>query len=76
MLASLIVHLFPVENAVLPPTMGHYVHAAFLDLSRQVDTKIAEQLHSNLPCKPFTVSPLQGKFDKSGKGKLFIRAGT
>jgi len=76
MLASLTVHLFPVENAVLPPTMGHYVHAAFLDLSRQVDTKIAEQLHSNLPCKPFTVSPLQGKFDKRGKGKLFIRAGT
>lgn len=76
MLASLTVHLFPVENAILPPTMGHYVHAAFLDISRQIDTEIAEKLHQNLPCKPFTVSPLQGRFDKQEKGKLFIRAGT
>jgi len=76
MLASLTVHLFPVENAVLPPTMGHYVHAAFLDILRQADTGIAERLHQNHPCKPFTVSPLQGRFDKQEKGKIFIRAGT
>jgi CRISPR-associated endoribonuclease Cas6 len=76
MLASLTVYLFPVEKAILPPTMGHYIHAAFLDIARQMDSKIAERLHLNQPYKPFTVSPLQGKFDKQGKGKLFIRAGT
>lgn len=76
MLASLIVHLFPVEKAILPPTMGHYIHAAFLDISRQVDAEIAERLHIDQPYKPFTVSPLQGKFDKQGKGKLSVRAGT
>jgi CRISPR-associated endoribonuclease Cas6 len=75
MLASLTVHLFPVENSILPPTMGHYIYAAFLDILRQVNTKIAERLHVDQPCKPFTVSPLQGKFDKRGKGKVFIRAG-
>jgi len=76
MLASITVHLFPVEKAMLPPTMGHYVHAAFLDISRQMDDKIAERLHQDLPYKPFTVSPLQGRFDKQGKGRISIRAGT
>ena len=76
MLASLTVYLFPVEKAILPPTMGHYIHAAFLDIARQTDGEIAERLHLNQPYKPFTVSPLQGKFNKQEKGKLSIRAGT
>ena len=76
MLASITVYLFPVEKALLPPTMGHYIHAAFLDISRQMDDKIAERLHEDLPYKPFTVSPLQGRFDKQGKGRISIRAGT
>ena len=76
MLASLTVYLFPVERAVLPPTMGHYIHAAFLDIACQMDSKIAGRLHQNQPYKPFTVSPLQGKFDKQGKGSISISAGT
>ena len=68
--------MFPVEKVVLPPTMGHYVHAVFLDISRQMDEKMAERLHLAQPCKPFTVSPLQGRFDKQGKDKISIRAGT
>ncbi len=76
MLASLTVYMFPVEKAILPPTMGHYIHAVFLDISRQMDDKMAERLHADQPYKPFTVSPLQGKFDKHGKGKISIRAGT
>lgn len=76
MLTSLAAYLFPVEKTMLPPTMGHYIHAAFLDILRQVDAKVAERLHTEHPYKPFTVSPLQGKFDKQGKGKLLINAGT
>lgn len=56
--------------------MGHYIHAAFLDISRQMDNEMAKRLHTDQPHKPFTVSPLQGKFDKQGKGKISIRAGT
>ena len=76
MLASMVISLNPTENAILPPTMGHQVHAAFLHILRQVNTDIAERLHTDQSYKPFTVSPLQGKFDKHGKGKIFIRAGT
>lgn len=76
MLASLTAHLFPVKEAILPPTMGHYVHAAFLDILRQVDSKVAEGMHLEQSYKPFTVSPLQGRFDKQGKERVLIRAGT
>ena len=76
MLVSLTINLFPVEDAILPPTMGHYVHAAFLHMVRQIDAEVVERLHMDLPSKPFTVSPLQGRFDKQDKGKLLIRAGT
>ena len=76
MLVSLTVHLFPIENTVLPPTMGHYIHAAFLNILGQADAKLLERLHADEPCKPFTVSPLQGRFDKQGKGKILIRSGT
>ena len=76
MLASLTVHLFPIGKAILPPTMGHYVHAAFLDILRQVNPEFAEKLHLDRPYKPFTVSPLQGRFEKCGKGKILIREGT
>lgn len=76
MLTSLTVYLFPVEDAILPPTMGHYIHAAFLNIAREMDSKIAEQLHEEQSCKPFTVSPLQGKFGKQGKDRILIRAGT
>jgi CRISPR-associated endoribonuclease Cas6 len=76
MLVSITVYLFPVEAATLPPTMGQYTHAAFLDVVRQMDEELGSQLHSNQSYKPFTVSPLQGRFDKQEKGKLRIRAGT
>lgn len=76
MLVSLTVHLFPLENTILPPTMGHYIHAAFLNILGQADAELPERLHADEPCKPFTVSPLQGRFDKQGKGKILIRSGT
>jgi len=76
MLASLTAHIFPLETVALPPTMGHYIHAAFLDILRQANPEISERLHTDQNYKPFTVSPLQGKFDKQGKGKILIHAGT
>ena len=76
MLVSLTMNLFPVEEAILPPTMGHYVYAAFLDILNRIDSKIADRLHSDRQCKPFTVSPLQGRFDKLGRDKILVKSGT
>ena len=76
MISSLTVHLYPVEDSILPSTMGHYVHAAFLDALRHADRETAEQLHRAQPYKPFTVSPLQGKFTRYEKGKVLVAAGT
>ncbi|MBD3181749.1 CRISPR-associated endoribonuclease Cas6 [Candidatus Poribacteria bacterium] len=72
MLTSLTVHLFPIKDSVLPPTMGHYIHAVFLKILHQTDPQTARQIHTNSRYKPFTVSPLQGNFIKLKKDKLLI----
>jgi CRISPR-associated endoribonuclease Cas6 len=73
---STVIRLFPVEDVRLPPTMGHYVHAVFLDIVRQVDPALAEHLHTGSEVKPFTLSPLQGRFESTGeKWRILIREG-
>lgn len=72
---SAVIHLIPEENAYLPPTMGHLAHGAFLAIIKKASPELAESLHQEGKEKPFTVSPLQGKFEKVGE-RLLIRQGT
>jgi CRISPR-associated endoribonuclease Cas6 len=41
-----------------PDPRGHGAQALFLDLVRQVDPALAEQLHADAPSKPYTVAVL------------------
>ncbi|MGI8588299.1 MAG: CRISPR system precrRNA processing endoribonuclease RAMP protein Cas6 [Chloroflexia bacterium] len=59
-LHSLILHLTARNDALIPRTMGHKVHAAFLDLVKQVDQTLSDRLHNENGYRPFTVSPLTG----------------
>lgn len=72
---STVIRLFPTEDVFLPPTMGHYAHAAFLDILSRVDPEAAGKIHAMPGQKPFTVSPLQGKFERQGD-KVLIRQGS
>lgn len=72
---STVLGLYPKEDATLSPTMGQYAHAAFFEILRQIDLNLADQVH-NMTDKPFTVSPLQGEFQKLQTHQLLIRAGT
>ncbi|MDI6814653.1 MAG: CRISPR-associated endoribonuclease Cas6 [Dehalococcoidales bacterium] len=67
MLASFVVHLQPEENAFLSLNTGSSIHALFLSLIAENDPGLATQLHKDSPAKPFTVSPLQGKFARTGR---------
>ncbi|MGH2458612.1 MAG: CRISPR-associated endoribonuclease Cas6 [Chloroflexota bacterium] len=58
MLYSLIATVIVDDAAELAPTTGHFAHALFLDLVRQVDPELAEALHAPSDRKPFTVSPV------------------
>lgn len=67
MLASFLVVLRPREVAPLGRTVGKSLHGLFLNLVRQGNPALADELHPQTPTtnhapKPFTVSTLQGKF--------------
>jgi len=71
---STVIKLFPEKNTLLPPTMGRYAHAVFFEILKHSDSERAEEIHkSNV--KPFTTSPLQGRFEKRGR-EILIREGT
>jgi len=64
MLYSLVIQLFPESDIVLPATLGRHAHAALLGMINQVDAELAQRVHDETGEKPFTVSPLQGKFER------------
>jgi len=66
MLASFAIQIKPEQNASLPLNLGTSLHALFLALIANSQPELAQQLHSDQPLKPFTVSPLEGKFARTG----------
>jgi CRISPR-associated endoribonuclease Cas6 len=59
-LFSVLLRLHPVEAGFVAPSSGSQAHAAFLDIVRQNDPALAEQLHQPNQRRPFTVGLLQG----------------
>lgn len=61
-LFSVLIHLQALENSSSRPQTnlgaGHLAHAAFLDLLRQTDPSLSQQLHDANQRKPFTLSSL------------------
>ena len=59
-LFSILLRLHPIEPGWVSPSAGREAHAAFLDIVRQHDEALAEQLHQPNQRRPFTVGLLQG----------------
>ncbi len=59
-LFSILLRLHPVEAGSVSPSSGTQAHAAFLDIVRQSDPVLAEQMHQPNQRRPFTVGLLQG----------------
>lgn len=72
MFTSLVITVCPASDLTLPLTMGHGLHAAFLDLVGQRNPRLAEKLHAPGRSKPFTISPLYGDFVPNN-GTLHLR---
>jgi len=66
LLYSVVLKLTAEENALISPTQGHHSYALLLSLLREVSPETSEQLHAMDGPKPFTVSPLRGKFSSKG----------
>ncbi len=74
MIYSAVVNLEAEHDAEMTSYLGYHALALFLGLIRRVDEQLAERLHSMQGLKPFTVSPLQGKYTYRKSG-IFIRKG-
>lgn len=63
-LYAFVIRLRPERGGPPPDPQGHGAQALFLDLVRQVDPALAEQLHADAPSKPYTVAvlPTLGRF--------------
>ncbi len=71
-LYSIVLTLTPTRAATVRATMGHQVHAAFLQTVREADAALAEVLHMpDLPVRPFTVSPLMDT-PRAREGRLYL----
>jgi CRISPR-associated endoribonuclease Cas6 len=61
-LYSVSVTLKPQAESVMPVAHGHHAHAFFLNLMKASDPSMAKEFHDSEGAKPFTLSPLRGKF--------------
>jgi len=71
-LYSVILELKAEGEATISPTQGHHAYGLFLALMRGSNAKMAEELHKSDTIKPFTISPLHGKFQRAGKNLKVI----
>lgn len=60
-LHAVVLRLLPQSPVAIPMGLGRWIHAAFLSMMEEVDSKLAADLHrSGVAQRPFTISPLQG----------------
>lgn len=74
MLYSIILKLKAQNEVLVSPTQGYHAYALLLDMVRRSSPALAQRLHDAPAAKPFTLSPLHGKFARAGPGVL-ITAG-
>ncbi len=62
MFYSFIIKIRTPEDIFLPPYTGHFIYALFLDIVNKANPNLAKKLYEPNEVKPFTVSPLIGRF--------------
>lgn len=67
MLYSVVLNLIAKEHAELSSTQGYHSYALFLSLLQGVAPEVSKQLHDVDGTKPFTISPLRGRFIARGR---------
>lgn len=69
---SVSVKLRALKEVVISQAHGYQVYGLFLSVLRMSSQSLAEELHELDGAKPFTVSPLQGRFGRAGEGLRVI----
>lgn len=66
-LTSIVFTLTAQEDTSLPVDSGRILQAAFLNWFKQDHPELAVKLHDKNYARPYTISPLYGKFERKGK---------
>ena len=74
MLYSTVLRFQAAEDGVVSPTAGSHAYAMFLNLLGEANKVLAQRVHDLDGSKPFTISPLQGRFRRHQSG-LRLSAG-
>ncbi len=69
---SVSVKLRALKEVVISQAHGYQVYGLLLNVLRMSSQSLAEELHGLDGAKPFTVSPLQGRFGRAGEGLRVI----
>lgn len=76
MLAAIDVRLYPEEECELPHPCAHLLHAVLLDMVREHDPSMFDQLHVGSRVKPFSLSTLWFRKGTNGGDCLLIPPNT
>ena len=60
MLYSILLEFVVRHAAAIPVTMGHLIHALFLNLVKQFDPALSTRLHDEPAYRPYTISSVSG----------------
>lgn len=71
-LYSTSVTLQPLSEATISPTQGYQTYAFFLNVMKSSSPLVSAELHGIDGPKPFTISPLQGKFLRKKDGLVIL----
>jgi len=74
MVYSLVLEFSPEADAAISRTHGYQAYALFLQLIGQAAPEFARHLHDLPTTKPFTLSPLSGRFERQ-EGLVLLRHG-
>ncbi|MCL6606418.1 MAG: CRISPR-associated endoribonuclease Cas6 [Paenibacillus sp.] len=72
-LVSMVLCLRALETTVVPQSAGNSVHALLLSWVKEKDKDLSKQWHDSSNLKPFSVSPIMGKFAKTSLGRLIVK---
>lgn len=71
-LYSISVTLQPLSEAIISPTQGYQTYAFFLNVMKTSSPLVSEELHDIDGPRPFTISPLHGKFLRKKDGLVVL----
>ncbi len=75
MLYSILIKFIIQTDAVISRTRGYYAYAMFLNLLSRANSAIAQEIHDIDGPKPFTISLLEGNFQRQSSGLKVTQGG-